>query len=99
MLKGFYEYLKFGYDELSVKGLSITAQAALWDAQSEFGWRTAYCERDRLEMRLAHWESDLANARPDDLEELGVLTMAAYRGLESTAEWLGKSHVARYALE
>ncbi|KAH7036247.1 hypothetical protein B0J12DRAFT_678674 [Macrophomina phaseolina] len=99
MLKALYAYLKFGYDEFNLKGLGITAQAALWDAQSEFGWRTAYCERDRLEMRLAHWESDLATAGPDDLEELGVLIMAAYRGLESTAEWLGKSHVARYGLE
>lgn len=99
ILKECYGYLKFGYDKVSVKGLGITAQAALWDAQSEFGWRTAYCERSRLEMRLVHWEDDLATAKPDDLEELGVLTMAVHRGLESTAEWLGKIHVARFGLE
>lgn len=99
MVKGFYDFLKYGYDKAHTNRIGFTAQAALWNAQSEYGWRTAYRERERLEVRLAHWEEDIAKAAPDDLEELGVLTMLTFKGVEGTAEWLGEAHIAKYGLE
>ncbi|EKG16987.1 hypothetical protein MPH_05813 [Macrophomina phaseolina MS6] len=94
-----YEFLKCGYYMVPVGGLCYTAQAALWNAQSEFGWRTAYRERERLEIRVMHWEEDIVGAAPEDLDELGVIMMATHQGLESTAEWLGKAHAAKFGLE
>ncbi|KAL1623393.1 hypothetical protein SLS54_004382 [Diplodia seriata] len=96
LLRGVYEFLKFGYEKVSDHRLSFTAQAALWEAQSEYGWRTACSERERLEVRVAHWDDDMLKAAPPDLEELGVLTMTMLRGMDATGEWLGKGHVARF---
>lgn len=101
IIKGVYEFLKFGYDKVSGKmyRLCFTAQTALWDAQSEHGWRTAYRERERLEVRMGTWDEDMVKATPDDLDEMGVIVMATYWGMERTEEWLGKSQVAKYGLE
>ncbi|KAL1647343.1 hypothetical protein SLS58_002671 [Diplodia intermedia] len=99
LLRGVYEFLKFGYEKASNHRLSFTAQAALWEAQSEYGWRTACSEREKLEVRVAHWDDDMLKAAPPDLEELGVLTMTMLRGMDATGEWLGKGHVARFGLE
>ncbi|OJD35878.1 transcription factor cys6 protein [Diplodia corticola] len=99
ILQGVYEFLKFGWDKASDHRLSFTAQRALWEAQSEYGWRTACSERERLEVRLAHWNDDVLKAAPSDLDELGVLIMATFWGMEPTGEWLGKGHLARFGLE
>ncbi|CAI7636697.1 unnamed protein product [Penicillium palitans] len=81
MLKGVYEFLKLGYDTVPDLRMSFTAQAALWNSLSEISWRKAYSERERPEVRVTHWDEGIAKAKPDDLEELGVLIMAMY-GLE-----------------
>jgi hypothetical protein len=99
MLKGVYNFLKLGYDTVPDLRASFTAQAALWNSQSEISWRRAHSERERLEVRVTHWDEAIAKARPDDLEELGVLIMAMLKGIEATREWLGHSHIIRYGLE
>lgn len=48
---------------------------------------------------MTHWDEDMAEATPIDLEELGVLIMSMLCGLESAKEWLGQSHVANFGLE
>ncbi|KAJ6150130.1 transcription factor gsfR2 [Penicillium samsonianum] len=99
MLKGVYEFLKLGYDTVPDLRMSFTAQAALWNSQSEISWRKAYSERERLEVRVTHWDEAIAKAKPGDLEELGVLIMAMLKGIEATGEWLGHTHFIRYGLE
>lgn len=99
MVRAVYEFLKFGYDKGSDHRLSFTAQAALWNAQSEYGWRSACSEHEKVEVRLAHWDDDIAKASPNDMEELGILVMATLWGMETTGEWLGKGHLARFGLE
>jgi hypothetical protein len=99
MLKGVYSFLKLGYDTVPDMRMSFTAQAALWNSQSEISWRRAYYERERLEVRVTHWDEAIAKARPDDLEELGVLIMVMLKGIETAGEWLGHSQNIRYGLE
>lgn len=101
MVKGVYGFLKTGFDRSPSLRMSFTAQAALWGAQSEYGWRTAYYggERERLEVRMMHWDEDMAKATPGDLEELGVLIMSMFRGLEVAEDWLGRAYLLRYGLE
>ena len=38
-------------------------------------------------------------AQPADFEELGVMILASYKGMDITSERLGKEHLARYGLE
>ncbi|OQE15360.1 hypothetical protein PENFLA_c032G01444 [Penicillium flavigenum] len=99
MLTGVYSFLKLDYDTVPHMRMSFTAQAALWNSQSEISWRRAYSERERLEVRVTHWDEAIAKAKPDDLEELGVLIMVMLKGIEATGEWLGHSQNIRYGLE
>ena len=99
MLKGVYDFLKLGYDTVPDLRMSFTAQTALWNSQSEISWRKAQSERERLEVRVTHWDEAIAKAKPGDLEELGVLIMAMLKGIEATGEWLGHSHIIKYGLE
>ncbi|CAG8908675.1 unnamed protein product [Penicillium egyptiacum] len=99
MLKGVYNFLKLGYDTVPDMRMSFTAQAALWNSQSEISWRRAYSERERLEVRVTHWDEAIAKAKPGDLEELGVLIMVMLKGIEAAGEWLGHSQNIRYGLE
>jgi hypothetical protein len=99
MLKGVYKFLKLGYDTVPDLQMSFTAQAALWNSQSEISWRRAHSERERLEVRVTHWDEAIAKAKPGDLEELGVLIMTMLKGIEATGKWLGHRHIIRYGLE
>lgn len=99
MLNGVYDFLKLGYDAVPDLRMSFTAQAALWNSQSEISWRRAHSERERLEVQVTHWDMMIAKARPGDLEELGVLIMAMLKGIEATGKWLGHGHIIRYGLE
>ncbi|KAF2794219.1 hypothetical protein K505DRAFT_324909 [Melanomma pulvis-pyrius CBS 109.77] len=99
MLKGVYSFLKLGYDSPTELRVYFTAQAALWGAQSDVGWRRAQEERERLEIRVTHWEEAMAKAKPIDLEELGVLIMTMLWGLQTTRTWLGREFTVKYGLE
>ncbi|KAF7588658.1 hypothetical protein BBP40_005409 [Aspergillus hancockii] len=98
MLKGIYDFLKLGYDTVPDLRMSFTAQTALWNSQSEFGWRKSQSEREPLEAWVSYWDEAIAKAKPGDLEELGVLIMAMLQGIEATREWLGHSYSVRHGL-
>lgn len=98
MLKGIYNFLKLGYDTEQDLRISFTAQAALWNSQSEFNWRKSQSEREPLEVWVPYWDETIAKAKPGDFEELGVLTMAMLKGIEATREWLGHSYAVRHGL-
>ena len=101
MLQGVYSFLKLGYDKVSgkVDKLSFTAQSTLWNAPSEFHWREALKSKNHLEVTLGQWDDVMDSAQPTDFEELGVMILAAYKGMDITSEKLGKEHLARYGLE
>lgn len=99
MLKGVYDFLKLGYDTVPDLQMSFTAQATLWNSQSEISWLRAHSEGERLEVRVTHWDEAIAKAKPGDLEEFGVLIMAMLKGMEATRKWLGHSYAVRYGLE
>ncbi|PSN74324.1 hypothetical protein BS50DRAFT_13554 [Corynespora cassiicola Philippines] len=98
MLKGVYGFLKLGFDSVPDLRISFTAQAALWNSQSELGWRRACSEKEVLEIQVTHWDQVIARAKPSDLEELGVLIMAMLKGVDAAGRWLGQGYVSRYGL-
>ncbi|KAH7344290.1 hypothetical protein BKA66DRAFT_478959 [Pyrenochaeta sp. MPI-SDFR-AT-0127] len=99
MLDGTYSFLKVGHDTVPDYRLSFSAQTALWNTQSEVGWRRAYAEKEHLEIIVTRWDEVIAKAKPDDMEELGVLVMAMLWGIEATEDWLGQRYACRYGLE
>lgn len=99
MLSGIYNFLKTGFDKPVDVRVYFTAQAALWDAQSDVSWSIAYAEKERLEMKVTQWEEEVTKAKPADLEELAVLIMAMLWGLHSTQMWLGRELFGSYSSE
>ncbi|MCJ1451117.1 hypothetical protein MMC28_001452 [Mycoblastus sanguinarius] len=101
MLQGVYSFLKLGYDKVSgkVNKLSFTAQSALWNAPSEFHWREALKNKHLFEVTIGQWDDVMDTAHSTDFEELGVMILASYKGMDITSERLGKEHLARYGLE
>ena len=101
MLQGAYSFLKLGHDQVAgkVDKLSFTVQSALWNAPSEYHWREALKSGNHLEVTLGRWDDVIDSAQPMDFEELGVMVLAAYKGMDITSEKLGKEHLPRYGLE
>ncbi|KAF5868369.1 putative transcription factor cys6 protein [Botrytis fragariae] len=98
MLNGVYNFLKLGYYVPTKSHQCFTAQAALWGAQSAHDWTRAREETARLEIWVTRWDEKIANVKPADLEEFGVLVMTMLWGLEATQTWLGNLHV-KYGFE
>ncbi|KAF4472092.1 fungal zn(2)-Cys(6) binuclear cluster domain-containing [Fusarium albosuccineum] len=90
MVSGVYTFLRHGWDSAGAKvaHLGFTAQAALWEAESEVEWRRAWATSRRLEHTVNSFTHDVIDANPDDLDELGILLRAMCRGLEKLEEWM-----------
>jgi hypothetical protein len=101
MLQGVYSFLKFGYDNVTgkVNKLSFTGQAALWNAPSEFHWKDALKDKNQFQVIIGDWDTAMDGVKPTDIEELGMMIMACYKGMDLTCEWLGKENLSRWGLE
>ena len=101
MLQGIYSFLKFGWDNVSPKVamLSFTAQAALWNAPSEFHWRDSSKDKNAFPITICQWDTAMEGVKPTDLESLGIMMMALIKGMDITCEWLGRDSLAPWGLE
>lgn len=101
LLKGTYDFLKLGWDDVhdGITKLTFYAQRDLWQAVNEMQWRDAWQKRNRVSVMIANWEVDIATARPSDIDGLGVMMMALIRGMDNTTEWLGQENLRQYGLE
>jgi hypothetical protein len=101
MLKGVYSFLKVGSDDVSgkVDKLSFTAQTALWSAPSEYHWKEVSKDKNHFRVTLGNWTATMVGAKPADLDELGIMILAVYKGIDITCEWLGRENLARWGLE
>lgn len=100
MLSGVYSFLKFGSDNVpcKVNDFSFTAQAALWNAPSEYRWKEGWKETKHFSITVGEWDVVMGGAVPNDLDELGVMVMASLKGTEITRQWLGGEHLERWGL-
>ncbi|KAF2415487.1 hypothetical protein EJ08DRAFT_691005 [Tothia fuscella] len=99
MLKGVYNFLKLGHDSPTELRVRFTAQVALWTAQSEVCWRRTLEEKGRFEVWVTQWDEEMTEARPDDLDELGIMIMTMLWGPVATRKWLGQELTTRYGLD
>jgi hypothetical protein len=101
MLQGVYSFRKFGFDTVTgkVNKLCFTAQAALWNARSEYYWREASKEKPHFKITVGEWDSAMEGANPEDLEELGIMIQAVFKGMDIICEWLGRENLHRLGVE
>jgi hypothetical protein len=98
-LDGLYSFLKNGWDDASqFEVLSFFGQGALWCATSRFEWESAVAQRQALPIQLSNWDSCLMSAKPEDMEELGIIIMALVKGVDYCCHWVGNDLLKKFGL-
>jgi hypothetical protein len=102
MLQGVYSYLKSGCDNVpcKVNSLSFTAQTALWNAPSEYQWKEMCKEKKQFQVTIREWDTAMDDAKVNDFDDLGLIILAALKGIDFTSQWLGRSreHLEQWGL-
>ncbi|KAE8449818.1 hypothetical protein EG329_007295 [Mollisiaceae sp. DMI_Dod_QoI] len=90
MVLAMYSVLKRGFCTYveKVTELSFTARKGLWDANSAVHWRLATEERDRFYVQRMELNELLQKARLEDVDELGLLMLVTYNGIDGVNEWI-----------
>ncbi|OKL57593.1 hypothetical protein UA08_06953 [Talaromyces atroroseus] len=101
LLQGLYSYLKHGWNKVhfEIKELSFCGQRALWEARSEYSWKTALGGYSPLFLNLSTWDADMQNAKPSDVDDLAVLMMTVTNGVDKTCDWLGEEYIETFDLQ
>ncbi|CAI7658872.1 unnamed protein product [Penicillium pancosmium] len=99
-IEGLYSFLKNGWDAShhDFAELGFYAQRALWSAPSEYFWLAALKDHLLLPVWFRTWESDMSQAQPADMEELGVIMMGFIKGMDYCRHWLGKEALHKFGL-
>ncbi|GAD92155.1 RAS small monomeric GTPase, putative [Paecilomyces variotii No. 5] len=99
-LLGLYCFLKNGWDDshYDFEYLSFCGQRALWEAPSMYYWKTALSEKLPLPIHFNRWDDDVADAKPSDIEDLGMTMMVLMKGLDYCCQWAGSEHLERFGL-
>jgi hypothetical protein len=99
-VQGLYSFLKNGwereYRELAKS--SFYAQKALWVAPSEYYWQTALKEHYALPIQFRSWDLDMTDAKPSDMEDLGILLMVLMKGVDYCSQWVGPENLEKFGL-
>ncbi|KAF5584108.1 RAS small monomeric GTPase [Fusarium subglutinans] len=100
-LHGLYSFLRNGWDDAhhEFPALSFFGQRALWSSTSRFEWESAVAKCHTLPIRFAHWESDMATAKPEDIDELGIIMMALTTGIDDCCRWVGNDLLENFGLK
>ncbi|KAF5676711.1 RAS small monomeric GTPase [Fusarium circinatum] len=100
-LHGLYSFLRNGWDDAhhEFPALSFFGQRALWSSTSRFEWESAVANCHTLPIRFAHWELDMATAKPEDMDELGVIMMALTMGMDDCCRWVGDDLLEKFDLK
>lgn len=90
MVQAMFAIQKEGFCTLvnAVTELSFTASKKVWDAPSAQHWKKALNESSRYHVPFMDFTEVLAQARPDDVGDLGMLMLVTYKGVERVNEWI-----------
>lgn len=91
LLDGTYSFLKTGWYQPSARlaQLSFTGQVAMWDARSLADWHDAMIQKPWVELTLSSFGDDIKAACPGDLDELGIIILVSYDGIDKARKWVG----------
>jgi hypothetical protein len=90
MVQAMFSIQKVGYCTLvaAVTELSFTVQKAFWDAPTAMHWHRAVKEKNRYHAPRMDFTETLSTATLDDVDELGLLMLVTYVGLDGANEWI-----------
>lgn len=99
-VQGLYCFLKNRWDDShhEINRLSFYAQKALWDAPSEYYWRSAAKECNALPVCFSSWDADMMHAKPSDMEDLSITMMALIKGVDECSQWVGTKNLEKFGL-
>ena len=72
----------------AVTEMSFTGQKALWEAPTAQHWQKACTEKSRFYAHRMDLEEILLNATLDDLDDMGMLILVTYKGVDGVNEWI-----------
>jgi hypothetical protein len=93
MVQAMFSIQKLGYCTLvaAVTELSFTVQKAFWDAPTATHWQRAVKEKNRFHAPRTDFTEALSTATLDDVDELGLLVLVTYKGLDGVNEWITRT--------
>ncbi|KAJ5812343.1 hypothetical protein N7474_008644 [Penicillium riverlandense] len=99
-VQGLYSFLKNGWQEeyREFRKLSFHAQEALWVAPSEYYWQSALKEHSSLPVQFHSWDVDIGDAKPSDMDDLGMLVMVLMKGVDYSSQWVGPENLEKFGL-
>lgn len=91
LLDSTYTFLRFGWYQPSARmaKLGFIGQVAIWDAKSLAEWRQAIVEKPWVKLHVASFHDGIKAALPEELDDLGIIILASYDGVEVLEEWAG----------
>lgn len=92
MVQAMYLIQKDGFCTLvdAVTELSFTAHRALWNAPSAQHWQQACDSVPRLNVIRMDFDEMMESASIEDLDELALLMLVTYKGVDGVNEWILK---------
>ncbi|CAJ0552426.1 Ff.00g064050.m01.CDS01 [Fusarium sp. VM40] len=91
LLHGIYTFLRFGWYQPSARmaKLSFTGQVDIWEARSPTEWLQATEQKPWVELDMSSFHDGIKAVSPEDLDELGIIILASYDGVDALEEWVG----------
>ncbi|KAH6949088.1 hypothetical protein DER45DRAFT_531259 [Fusarium avenaceum] len=91
LLDGIYTFLRFGWYQPSARmaKLGFTGQVAIWEAKSQAEWLQAIEQKPWVELNMSGFHDGIKPTSPEDLDELGIIILASYDGVEALEELMG----------
>jgi hypothetical protein len=93
MVQAMFSILKHGFCTLvgAVTEMSFTAQKALWEAPSAQHFQKACSEKNRFYALRMNLDEILSSATIDDMDDMGMLMLTTYKGVDGVNEWIMRS--------
>lgn len=93
MVQAMFSIQKNGFCTLvaAVTELSFTAQKALWHAPSGQHWQREIRDRSRYYCPRMDLEEILSNANVSDVDDLGMLMLVTYKGVDGVNDWITRT--------
>jgi len=91
LLDGIYTFLKTGWYQPSARlaQMSFMGQLAMWEARSPAEWHEIKGQKPWIELKLSSFHDDIEAAFPSDLDELAIILLVSYDGIDTVRKWVG----------
>ncbi|KAG7411214.1 Transcription factor gsfR2 [Fusarium oxysporum f. sp. rapae] len=91
LLESIYTFLKFGWYQPSPRlaELGFTGRETIWSAKSITEWQQARDQKAWLGVDMSRFRDSVKGASLDALDELGIIILVSYEGVEILKEWAG----------